>query len=103
MGDETGFCLHRHNCWEKDVNFQTSGRGRCSSQVRNDLVCCRRAPVQNVTSPLKQLLPQDCGGFGDSLGDRIIGGTLAGIRDYPWMALLRYTSDGQYLPYNLSV
>lgn len=96
--DETGYCLHKHNCWEKDVNFQSSERGRCLSQIRNDLVCCRRASAGNAISPLKQLLPQAgaCGGFGDSFADRIIAGTVSSIKDYPWMALLRYTSDGRF-------
>lgn len=102
---ETGYCVHRHNCWEKDVNFQSAERGRCISQIRNDLVCCRRAPTENVvTVAQKQLLPQAgaCGGFGDSFADRIIAGTLSRIKDYPWMALLRYTSDGRFHSFNVN-
>lgn len=32
----------------------------------------------------------------DPLGNRIYGGTAAGIREFPWMALLEYKSGGYY-------
>ncbi|XP_064555792.1 spaetzle-processing enzyme-like isoform X1 [Drosophila montana] len=95
--DEIGYCQPRQLCWETDVNFNSSSRSHCQSQMRSDLVCCRRMPTAYAALTLKPLLPQPgvCGGIGIDIANRIVAGTDTHITDFPWMALLFATNDGE--------
>ncbi|XP_034472458.1 serine protease easter-like [Drosophila innubila] len=92
-----GYCLNPQQCWEKSVNFTMGNRTLCPNQGQNNLVCCRKNPVERFTTPQTVVLPQPgvCGIDANGIADRVIAGTVSGIMEYPWMALLRYTSDGE--------
>ncbi|XP_045502377.1 melanization protease 1-like [Colias croceus] len=47
--------------------------------------------TQNKIIDKKSLLPESCG---DINGDRIVGGSVAGLYEFPWMALLSYFDKG---------
>ncbi|XP_017853223.1 spaetzle-processing enzyme-like [Drosophila busckii] len=99
VNTELGVCQPRQLCWElqQEANFNSQRRSRCHSRVRDDLVCCRRAQKVSASSAaLYDVLPQTpvCGGYDGMFEDRIIAGTQAHILDYPWTALLLYSSDG---------
>ncbi|EDW81955.2 uncharacterized protein Dwil_GK25542 [Drosophila willistoni] len=61
------------------------------SKVITNLVCC---PNKRSTKTSEFILPQP-GLCGYSFGNRIIMGQVTHIKDFPWMALLRYTTDGE--------
>lgn len=92
---KTGYCLNPQNCWEKSVNIN---RTLCPDHLQNDLVCCRKAPMEQVIAPSNLIVPQPgvCGTDTNAISDRVIAGTESGIMEYPWMALLRYTKDGKF-------
>ncbi|XP_030378912.1 serine protease easter-like [Scaptodrosophila lebanonensis] len=103
VDSKQGNCLPRSQCWQKDISDNYFERNKCSSVVHEDLMCCTHkteSPINTTSNntasnrytsaPIKLPPSQVCG---IALLDRIVYGIQADIREYPWMALLRYTFD----------
>lgn len=65
-------------------------------------ICCQPSevgpePTTTTLAPLTgnvNVLPTDCG---QSVSDRIAGGNVTMVFEYPWMALLRYETNGAFI------
>lgn len=59
----------------------------CTLPAVERSICCQLSEVEK-----KNLLPELCG---TSANDRIANGNRTNVFDYPWMALLRYSENGE--------
>lgn len=105
--NEIGLCQARENCpkinaifnsrpWDK-AKKSILKASRCSQKSGDeDLFCCVEAAetsemstISEYIEKLKQNLPQPPSCGGDSQ-DRIIGGSVTKINEYPWTVMLGY-------------
>ncbi|XP_031619952.1 uncharacterized protein LOC116338681 [Contarinia nasturtii] len=96
---KNGVCISLQQCppaLKIVKNYHTSTRSQidsvrqaqCGSVGNTPLVCCEEPTFKESDFPQ----PGQCG---TQLKVRIIGGTETTITDYPWMALIEYTKNGQ--------
>ncbi|XP_072930061.1 CLIP domain-containing serine protease HP8-like [Epargyreus clarus] len=84
--------LHPHN----PDNVRKLREAFCGFNGQGTMVCCSTFPdvTQDAVEnhPNINLLPKDCG---DINGDRIVGGKLASLYEFPWMALISHRFDDE--------
>lgn len=106
-GNKIGLCQSPENCPEINAFFKSRPwnrtqksllkASRCDQRSENgDLFCCVEEvkastifATPEYIEKLKQKLPQPPSCGGDSQ-DRIIGGSLTNLLEYPWTVLLGY-------------
>lgn len=74
-------------------NAQLFQKSQCGFDGRHPKVCCPldTKPAETDEEIASDLLP-NVSACGQSDSDRIVGGHLTGLKEYPWMALLAYQS-----------
>ncbi|XP_055847600.1 serine protease easter-like isoform X2 [Episyrphus balteatus] len=108
---ERALCIHLEQCTylynlltkkpllEADRNFLQ--RSQCGSNNGKVLICCPERQIGPQPSPapdstetrLRSNLPEP-GQCGNVISNRIYGGNVTKIDEYPWMALIEYNKGG---------
>ncbi|XP_026316216.1 phenoloxidase-activating enzyme-like isoform X2 [Hyposmocoma kahamanoa] len=109
---QQGECISLHSC-EHLMNYLNSPISRETIILIHNLrcegdhpvsVCCSRPPnlkpepnsdCNSATAPLDPA--SGCCGQGKLDGDRIIGGNVTDVDDYPWLALIEYSRNNKIM------
>lgn len=81
---EDGICVDPSDCARLDASFYSA------LQCGENRICCTRSSSGRQTQPYSD---DDCGCGTVSYAEKIHGGAIAGIDEFPWAALLLFKDD----------